>query len=62
MQKSRWNNWAYLEEFPRIKELVQHFQGMGICEVMEFKHNWNESVVRQFYATLEIDMEDERLT
>ena len=29
---------------------------------MEFRHNWNEFVIRQFYATLEVDMEDVRLT
>ena len=62
MQKSRWINWAYLEEFSRIKDLVQHFRGMGLRKVMEFMHNWNESIVCQFYATLEVDMEDERLT
>ena len=35
------------------------FRGMGLLKVMEFKHNWNESAVREFYATLEVDMEDE---
>ena len=29
---------------------------------MEFRHNWNESIIRQFYTTLEVDMEDECLT
>ena len=62
MQKSRWINWAYQEEFPRINDLVQSFQGMGLRKVMEFRHNWNESVLHQFYATLEVNMEDERLT
>ena len=33
---------------------------MGLRKVMEFRHNWNESVVRQFYTTLEVDMEDEQ--
>jgi len=35
---------------------------MGLRKVMEFRHNWNEFVIRQFYATLEVDMEDVRLT
>ena len=35
---------------------------MGLRKVMEFRHNWNESVLHQFYATLEVNMEDERLT
>ena len=35
---------------------------MGLCKVMGFRHNWNESIIRQFYATLEVDMEDECLT
>lgn len=29
---------------------------------MDFKHNWNESAIRQFYATFEVDMEDEILS
>jgi len=62
MQKSQWINSAYLEEFPCIKDLVQHFRGMGLRKVMEFRHNWNESMVRQFYSTPKVDMEDERLT
>ena len=35
---------------------------MGLRMVMGFRHNWNESIIRQFYATLEVDMEDEHLT
>jgi len=62
MQKSQWINSAYLEEFPCIKDLVQHFRGMGLRKVMEFRHNWNESMVHQFYSTPKVDMEDERLT
>ena len=62
MQKSWWINWAYLEEFPRINDLVQSFQGMRLHKVMEFRHNWNESVIHQFYTTLGVDMEDECLT
>ena len=62
MQKSRWINWAYLEEFPRINDLVKHSQGMGLRKVMGSTHNWNESVICQFYTTLEVDMEDKHLT
>ena len=46
----------------RINDLVQHFHGMGLRKVMGFRHNSNEGVIRQFYATLEADMEDECLT
>ena len=46
----------------RINDLVQHFRGMGLHKVMGFRHNSNESGIHQFYATLEVDMEDERLT
>lgn len=28
---------------------------------MEFKHNWNESAIHQFYAILEVNIEDETL-
>ena len=35
---------------------------MGLRKVMGFRHNWNGSVIHQFYATLEVDMEDECLT
>jgi len=35
---------------------------MGLHKVMEFSYNWNESPISQFYATLEVNMEDELLT
>ena len=62
MQESQWINWAYLDGFPRIKDLVQKFQVMGLHKVMEFSHNQNESAIHQSYTTLEVDMEDELLT
>jgi hypothetical protein len=35
---------------------------MDLHKVMEFSHNWNESAIHQFNATLEVNMEDELLT
>ena len=34
---------------------------MGLRKVMELRHNWNEFIIHQFYATLEVDIEDEHL-
>jgi hypothetical protein len=38
------------------------FRDMGLLKVMAFKHNWNESAICQFYATLVVDLEGESLT
>ena len=59
MQDSLWISWSYLESFPYIQSLVEMFRHMGFMKVMALKHNWNESVVHQFYATLDVDMEGE---
>ena len=61
MHDSQWIDWVFLDAFPCIKDLVQLFHDMGLLKVMEFKHNWNELAIFQFYATLEVDMEDESL-
>ena len=45
-----------------IEQLVQMFRNMGLLKVMAFKHNWNEYAIRQFYATLDVDLEGESLT
>jgi len=37
-----------------ISSLVDSLGVMGWRRVLEFKQDWNEAVIQQFYATLEI--------
>jgi hypothetical protein len=41
--------------------LVQRFEDLGLKEFMEHKCDWNDTVIRQFYATIEIDSIEEKL-
>ena len=44
-----------------MTELVDRFETMGLTNFLQHRCDWNETVVRQFYATLEINMEKEKL-
>src|SRR6185503_15382611 len=40
-------------------DLVDRFQQMGLANFLQHRCDWNETVIRQFYATLEINMVEE---
>ena len=42
-----------------MSDLVDRFEQMGLANFLQHKCDWNETVKRQFYATLEIDMVEE---
>jgi len=52
--KHQWLSWSQLESFMYISSLVDSLGVMGWRRVLEFKQDWNEAVIQQFYATLEI--------
>ena len=39
--------------------LVDRFEAMGLANFLQHRCVWNETVIRLFYATLEISMEEE---
>jgi hypothetical protein len=59
--KQQWVNWTYLEKHLQMAPMVEMFRVMGWRRAICLKQNWNEAVIRQFYATLEVRMDKERL-
>ena len=48
---------AYMRSQPIMTELVDRFETMGLANILQHRCGWNETVIRQFYATLEISIE-----
>ena len=46
---------------PVMTERVDRFEQMGLVSFLQHRCDWNETVIRQFYATLEISMEEEKI-
>jgi hypothetical protein len=48
-----WNKWDM--HFNRILEACEFH---GITQLMSFRHNWNQEVITEFYATLFFDKKE----
>ena len=44
-----------------MSDLVDRFEQMGLANFLHHRCDWNEIVIRQFYATLENNIVEERL-
>ena len=47
---------GYMRTQPIMSALVDRFEKMGLANFLQHRCDWNETVIRQFYATLEISM------
>ena len=52
---------AYMRSHPVMSALVDRFEAMGLTNFLQHRCDWNETVIRQFYGTLEISMEEKRI-
>ena len=52
---------ACLEIFVYMNSLVDFLKVMGWEKILGFRQDWNEAVIRQFYTTLEVRDEKEKL-
>ena len=52
---------TYMSNHAVIADLVARFETMGLTNFLQHRCGWNETIIRQFYATLEIDLDDEKL-
>ena len=43
-----------------MSTLVDRFEAMGLANFLQHRCDWNKTVIRQFYATLEINMVEEK--
>ena len=50
---------AYMRSQPVMSELVDRIEQMGLANFLQHRCDWNETVILQFYATLEISLEEE---
>ena len=41
--------------------IVDRFEAMGLANFLQHTCDWNETVIRQFYGTLEISMDEKRI-
>jgi len=44
-----------------MSALVDRFEAMGLANFLQHRCDWNETVIRQFYAALEINMVEEKI-
>ena len=47
-------NWSYLNQQTRYEGLYSCFRNAGLDGIVSIKCNFNEKVIRQFYATVHI--------
>ena len=47
---------GYMRSQQVMSDLVDRFEQMGLANFLQHRCDWNETVIRQFYATLEINM------
>jgi len=52
---------AYMRSQPVMTELVDRFETMGLANFLQHRCDWNETMIRRFYATLEISIEEEKI-
>jgi hypothetical protein len=55
-------DWDYLDKYASTHPLNPKFQHIGSLKFTQFTCDWNETAIRQFYATVGIDWEDELIT
>jgi hypothetical protein len=54
-------DFGYLLEQLVMCDLVPKFETLGLRPFLEHRCGWNATIVRQFYATLEINFKDQTL-
>ena len=51
----------YMADYVVLYELVEKFENLGLKAFLEHRCDWNDTIIRQFYATVEVNMEEESL-
>ena len=47
---------AYMRSQPVMSALVVRFENKGLADFLQHRCDWNQTVIRHFYATLEISI------
>ena len=59
--EQQWLSWPCLDIFVYMNSLVDSLKAMGWEKILGFQQDWNEAIIRQFYATLEVRADKEKL-
>jgi hypothetical protein len=52
----------YVDQYASTRTLKAKFQHVGLLKFTQFTSDWNETIIRQFYAIIEIDWDEESIT
>jgi hypothetical protein len=52
----------YLDKYASTHPLKAKFQHIGLLKFTQFTCDWNETIIRQFYANVEVDWDEESVT
>ena len=52
---------AYMNNQAVMIDLVARFESMGLTNFLQHRRDWNETIICQFYVTVEIDLDEEKL-
>jgi hypothetical protein len=55
-------DWDYLDKYASTCPLKAKFQHIVLLKFTQFTCDWNETIIRQFSATMEVDWEDGSVT
>jgi hypothetical protein len=55
-------DWDYLDKYASTYPLKAKFQHIGLLKFTQFTCDWNDTIIRQFYATVEVDWEEDTIS
>jgi hypothetical protein len=55
-------DWDYLDKYASTRPLKAKFQHIGLLKFTQFTCDWNETIIIQFYATVEVDWKEDSVT
>ena len=56
--RHKWIDWSYVRNQPNLAPLEAIFQELGLHDFLSLRRPWNDGVIKQFYATVEISHEN----
>ena len=59
--KHKFVDWDFIGQYPIMSGLIPIFQRIMLFSFTKHKCDWNENVVRQFYATVELNFEENEI-
>lgn len=61
MHPQKYIDWSFLAQYASVHPLIAKFKSVGLYDLVAHKCNCNDTVIRQFYATVEIDFQTKQI-